>query len=223
MTVITWGSLIVTRSTLPIAVALSTAAALLLSACGGGSPSKPSGKIAGAQSNSPTAASPSSAAPKGAPEIKLPSDVKVEIEDPSGDPATAEPSADLQYAIRALREGYAQGNGQVPSMLYAYGPDAGIYWSQLIKKFRDQDKTITGTYRYYSMKVKLTSGSTAAGSYCEDQRQAFAKDIKTGKVYKTTPSNDDFFLNTVKLTKDQGVWKVAEASWKKGDSSCVRG
>ncbi|MEU1627015.1 hypothetical protein ABZ746_17180 [Streptomyces sp. NPDC020096] len=210
------------RSTLPIAIAMTTAAVVVLTACGSGSSPKPSDKIAGADSGSPSASSPT--ALKGAPEIKLPSDVKVEIEDPtSKDATTSTAIADLKYAILALRDGFAQGNGQADSMVHAYAMDAGIYWAKRIQKIKAEDKTITGTYRYYDLDVSLNGKDTAAAHYCEDQRQAFSKDIKTGKVFRTTPSNNDFYRFTVFLTKNaSGTWQVARESWTQGDKSCIR-
>lgn len=66
--------------------------------------------------------------------------------------------------------------------------------------------------------MRLDDGSSGSATYCEDQRQGFAKVVKTGKVLRTTPSKDDFFLNTVRLSKEQGVWKVARATWAKGEA-----
>lgn len=213
------------RATSLSAAALVAAGAIALTACGGSGGSG-GDKITDAPSTTstaatPTTAPPTTAAPAGAPQIKLPADVKVEITDPSG--ADSDPAvAGLKYAILALRDGYAQGSGTVPSMLHSYGMQAGLYWSKLISQFKGEGKTITGTYRYYDLKVTRTSATSRAATYCEDQRQAYAKVIKTGKVLRTTPSKDDFFLNTVQLVEDKGVWKVNNVVWTKGDPSCVR-
>jgi hypothetical protein len=208
------------------ATALLMAGALALTACGGSNDSA-GDKITGVPST-PAATSASATAtvsPAGAPAITLPADVKVEIADPgpAKDAATTAAVAGVKYAILALRDGYAQGNGEVPSMLHAYGTQAGLYWSKLIKDFSDQGKTITGTYSYYDLKVTLTNPTSGSATYCEDQRLAYAKVRKTGEVLRTTPSNDDFFLNTVQLGKDaHGVWKVDNVVWEKGKASCVR-
>lgn len=212
-------------------IALTLTAGLALTACGGSGDSG-GDKITGAPTATSASPSPSGsptgapARPAGAPEIRLPADVQVEIEEPGAgvDAATDKAVGDLEYAIRALRDGYAQGSGTVPSMLHSYGMQAGLYWSKLIKEFSDQGKTIMGVYRYYDIKVTPTSATSSTATYCEDQRQAYAKVRKTGVVLRTTPSRDDFFLNTVQLVKDaQGVWKVNNVVWKKGDASCVRG
>lgn len=211
------------RRTLSAAVALAPAAALLLTACGSTTP-KASSSITGANDGSAASASPSpsAAAPAGAPAITLPSDVTVDIVSPAPGDATVNAAvADLEYAIRALQYGYSRGSGQVAPMRYAYGQDAGIYWSKLIKRYRDDGNTLTGTDRFYDLKVTPTGATTASGTYCENQRDSFAKNIKTGKIDRTEPSDDDFFLNSVKLAKTQGVWKVSEVSWKRGDRSCV--
>jgi hypothetical protein len=215
----------------PLAVAaLALAGALALTACGGSNGSA-SDKITGspsatsATSSTSPSATATTAAAAGAPTITLPADVHVEITDPGAgkDAATTAAVAGLKYAILALRDGYAQGSGEVPSMLHAYGTQAGLYWSKLIKEFSDQGKTTTGTYGYYDLNVTLTNATSGSATYCEDQRLAYAKVRKTGEVLRTSPSNDDFFLNTVQLSKDaQGVWKVNNVVWEKGNASCVR-
>ncbi len=213
------------RRTLTIAIALAPAAALLLTACGSTTP-KPSTTIPGANSASPSApsSSPPPSTPAGAPRITLPSDVRVQIEGPdTADAGTEGAVAGLRYAILALRDGFAQDNGQVPSMLHSYALNAGVFWAKRIQTAKSEGRTITGTYRYYDFSVHLNGPDTAGANFCEDQRQAFSKDIKTGKVYRTTPSNGDFYRFTAQLAKDSsGTWKISQESWVQGDKSCIR-
>ncbi|HEY5836524.1 hypothetical protein [Streptomyces sp.] len=213
------------------AVALSLTGGLVLTACGGSGDSA-SDKITGAPTATSATASPSSsptagALPTGAPEIRLPADVRVEIEEPGAgaDEATGEAIRDLEYAIRALQDGFAQGSGTVPSMLHAYGMQSGLYWSKQIQQYKDAGKAITGTDRYYNIDMRIIDGKSALAHYCEDQRKSYSKDLKTGKINVTTPSDKDFYRFTVSLGFDPKtrVWKIDRQNWTQGDKSCITG
>ncbi len=219
------------RRTLSAALALVPAAALLLTACGSTAP-KPSHVIAGAGGGSTAAsagaagkAGSSGATPAGAPAITLPADVHVDIQPPApaADRATDAAVADLEYAIRALRAGFAQDDGQVKPMLHAYAVNAGLFWAKRIDTAKRQGRTITGTYRYYDLAVHLKGKNLASAGFCEDQRQAFSKEIRTGKVLRTTPGKDDFYAFTAQLSRNAaGTWQISAESWIQGDPSCVR-
>lgn len=214
----------------PLAVtALALAGALVLTACGSSNGSA-SDKITGAPSAT-SSASPSAtattAAAAGAPTIALPADVHVEITDPGTgkDAATSKAIADLKYAITALQDGFAQQSGEVPSMLYSYGMQPGLYWSKQIAAFKAADKTITGTDRFYAIDVQLKDSKSAVAYYCEDQRKSYSKNVKTEKINVTAPSDDDFYRFTLSLGLDakSGFWKIAAETWQQGDKSCVTG
>jgi hypothetical protein len=212
------------------ATALALAGALALTACGGsndsagdkitGAPSAPASVSAAASATATTAATPA-----GAPAITLPGDVHVDITDPGAgkDAATDKAIADLKYAITALQDGFAQQSGEVPSMLYSYGTQPGLYWSKQIAEFKAADKTITGTDRFYAIDVQLKDSKSAVAYYCEDQRKSYSKNVKTEKINVTTPSNDDFYRFTLSLGLDakSGAWKIEAETWKQGDTSCV--
>lgn len=210
------------------AAALAVAGAVALTACGG-SGGGGGDKISDAPTTSATSAPATTASaaptPSGAPAINLPADVKVEITDPGPgkDAATTKAIADLEYALKALQDGFAQGSGEVPSMLYAYGQQPGLYWSKQIQQFKDAGKTITGTDRFYNIKVQVTDGKSAHANYCEDQRKSYSKNVKTGKVNVTTPSTKDFYRFTVSLGLDSasGVWKINQETWTQGDKGCI--
>lgn len=212
------------RRTLTIAIALAPAAALLLTACGAGTATKTS-PITGAApaSSAPASPTPATTTPPGAPRITLPADVTVQITDPAPtNAATNSAVSGLKYAILALRDGFSQDNGQAASMLRSYALNAGVFWAKRIQTSKNEGRTITGTYRYYDLSVHLNSADTAGATFCEDQRQAFSKNIKTGKVYRTTPSNSDFYRFTAHLTKKSGAWQISDESWVQGDKSCIR-
>jgi hypothetical protein len=81
---------------------------------------------------------------------------------------------------------------------------------------------ITGTYRYYQPLVKTLQGGNLQVQYCEDQRKAYAKDAKTGKVHVTTPSVLDFRQWTLLMAKSpSGEWHVFDHTWLEGAKQCV--
>jgi hypothetical protein len=209
----------VSRRTLPVAITLTAAAGVLLTACGGGT-SKTPDKIAGASSGSPTQASSSPSA--GAPKFDLPPDVQVVINDPkTGDSTKDKALQDLEYSIKARLEGYIKGDGETANMLRYFTTPAGPYWAQDISNVRKQGLTLTGRYSYYDFSLKLFNDKSASAEYCEDQRQAFGKVIKTGQVQRTQPSMQDFrqYVVAMKLD-DKGDWQVAQVHWQKGVTSC---
>ncbi|MEU6079240.1 hypothetical protein [Streptomyces sp. NPDC047108] len=217
------------RRSLAFVTALAASSSLLLSACGGGGetpstsgkPSK-SGKAGAPDQTSPAKSSGVPSGRGGAPRISLPPDVALDIAKPDADARSRAALADLSYAIAALIDGKAKGDGGTASMRHAFDSEAGRYWAEAIEDFRKSGRTITGSYRYYGLETDLVDRDSADARYCEDQRVAYPKDRKTGKVFRTEPSNDDFFLYTLKLRKVDGVWKVAQVQWAKGDASCVR-
>lgn len=207
------------------AISIAASGILLLSACGGGD-SGTSDKIKGVQTVAPTGSPPTTpAASAGAPAIKLPADVKVEIADPAPgkDAETTKAIGDLKYAIRALLDGTARGNGDVPSMTHAYTGVAGAYWTQRITAVRKSGQTITGTYRYYGLDMTLT-GASGHGHYCEDQSKAFGKNLKTGTVHTTPVTADSYVYYTVDATRNaDGTWQISQVNWSKGAKECVHG
>ena len=210
------------------AAALAVAGAVALTACGG-SGGGGGDKISDAPTTSATSAPATTASaaptPSGAPAINLPADVKVEITDPGPgkDAATTKAIADLEYAIKALLDGTAQGDGSAASMRYAYTGQAGAYWAQRIAAVKQSGQTITGTYRYYRIDAQA-SGQGIQAHYCEDQSKAFGKDVKTGKVNRNAPSVKSYLYYTVGMFKDTaGTWQVSQVNWTKGAHQCLNG
>lgn len=224
------GESTVKRRTLPVAAALTATAALLLTACGGGDDSsKGNDKIAGAGTGGAGSPSPSTSASasadKNAPSFAFPSDIKVTVDkEPTGDATKDAVLRDLAYAAQARLEGLVKGDGQTANMSRYYAADALVYFDKQITETRQKGLTSTGTYRYYDFKVLDLNGSVATARYCEDQRQAFAKEIKSNTVHRTTPSNNDFIQVSVQTAKDsRGDWQVRRVSWKKATAECVQG
>ncbi|MFJ6571605.1 hypothetical protein ACIQNU_29790 [Streptomyces sp. NPDC091292] len=214
-----------------VAAGLFTAAALTLTACGGdsggGSGGSGNDKIEGAESGGESSPSPSTSATveKDAPTFDLPSDLKVDVTaKPTQDAAKDALVRDIGYAVRALNEGFAKGDGKTPNMNRYFAMPALSYWGEQIDRLKKDGLTATGTYAYYDFEVTDLQGKSAAVRYCEDQREGFDKEIKSGKIHRTEPSKDDFILNTLEAAQGpKGDWQVRSVSWKKGVEACVRG
>ncbi|MER5546140.1 hypothetical protein ABT072_27665 [Streptomyces sp. NPDC002589] len=171
-------------------------------------------------------ATPSASAPaeKNAPHFDLPSDITVKVErQPTGDAAKDAVLRDLAYAAQARQEALTQGEGTANFSRY-YAADAFVYINQQVAAARNKGLTSTGSYRYYDFRVLDLNGQSASARYCEDQRKAYAKEVKTNKVHRTQPSDNDFIQITVQTAKDsRGDWQVRQVSWKKAVAECVQG
>ncbi|MFJ9521324.1 hypothetical protein ACIRPK_24115 [Kitasatospora sp. NPDC101801] len=207
-------------------VAAATLLAAVLAGCSSGV-SKPSGDISGAQTAAPTTAAPSPSAPAtqaaGAPEIKLPADLTVEVQfKPSGDAVKDKVGADLAYALRAFNEAQAVGDINTPGMVFAYTGTAGGYMKQAVDQLTSRQQTVTGLDRYYALTVEVKEAGKAVVAYCEDQSKSFAKEKASGKVLATTPSIADFtdWTMGMELAADKGVWRVASPVAEKGSARC---
>ncbi|MFG2939804.1 hypothetical protein [Streptomyces sp. NPDC048282] len=185
-------------------------------------------KIKGADSSESASASPSASesADKNAPSFAFPSDITVTVDRKSTGDATKDAILrDLAYAAQARLEAFAKGNGQTVNLNRYFAGYARTYWIDRVAQVKKDGLTVTGHYRYFDFAVTdVANGKAAAVRYCEDQSNAYGKVIKTQKVQKTKPSDDDFILNTLQVAKDSaGDWQVTGQHWKKGDASCVQG
>lgn len=218
-----------TLTTTTAAVACGLAAAtLLLTACGGGSDDDAS-KI----KSSPTSAAPAPTATPSAtattqdanaPVFDFPKDVTVEIKmSMTGDKVKDAVLRDHSYAIQAIQLAYVKQNPALPVFLKYTTGGGQSSWATDIKSYRDQNETITGHLHFYDFKVTLTDATTAGVSYCDDQRDSFDKNTKTGKVDRNAPSANSFvqWADLMKQAAD-GTWKVSRSIMKRGASECRR-
>ncbi|WP_435133731.1 hypothetical protein [Actinacidiphila sp. bgisy144] len=216
-----------TRSSLPVAAVTAAAAALLLAACGGGSNS--SDKISssdsptGSASATATTASPTQAAGPTAPKFDLPSDIKINFDGfDSSDPTKKAALKDATYAATAVVEFTARVYTKEPAFFKRFwtGEHGAEFADSLIAQGKD-GSVVTGTFNYYKPVVKTLSTGNLAVQYCEDQRKAYGKDAKTGKVDVTTPSLEDFNLWTLTMTKSStGEWQAYDHTWQNGAKQC---
>ncbi|MFG2964525.1 hypothetical protein ACGFZS_14720 [Streptomyces sp. NPDC048288] len=207
----------VKRRTVPVASALATTAALLLTACAGGDDSSEGNSKPPSASASPVHT---------APNFDFPSDITVTVDRQSTGNATRDAILrDVAYSTQANIEAFTSDNGRTANLDRYFAGQALTYWSQRVATLKKDGLTLTGDYLYYDFKVTdVTNGKTAAARYCEDQGKAYGKEIKTGKVLHTKPSDNDFILYTLQAAKDsRGDWQVTQQHWKRADASCVRG
>jgi len=218
----------VTRTSLPIAVALAASAGLLLSACGGGGSS--SDKIqssASTPTSAPTtsaSASPTQAAGPDAPKFDLPPDVKIDFQGfTSSDATKVEVLRDATYAATAVVETEALGKkSETPNLKRFFPSEHGAELADQLISYAKSGKVATGTFRYYNPKVTVNKGAgSVTVGFCEDQRKAYDKDIKTGKVTITQPSLKSFNSWTYVMGKSaSGEWTVFSYSWNHGVAKC---
>ncbi|MBD0740047.1 hypothetical protein [Streptomyces sp. CBMA29] len=216
-----------TRSSLPIAVALAASAGLLLTACGGGG-SDSSDKIqpsATVTTAAPTAtsASPTQAAGPNAPKFDLPSDAKAEFSGfDTSDVEKKDVLRDVKNAILTIQEAEAVGKGNTPNIKRYFAPVQAATLSDMAIAYRKSGYTITGTVKDYRPTVKFDASDRAQVTYCEDQSHAYDKLISTGEVQKSTPSVKDYSLWRMGLAKNAaGDWQVTDYSQQKGVSKCA--
>ncbi|MFJ2636629.1 hypothetical protein ACIO6U_32400 [Streptomyces sp. NPDC087422] len=218
-----------TRSSLPIAVALAASAGLLLTACGGGGSDssdkiQPSGTVTTAAPTA-TTASPTQAAGPNAPKFDLPSGITTDFKGfDSSDPKKQAILSSAKYAALSILEFEAKVyTKETPNFKRFWtGAHGATFADSIISQGKD-GSVITGDYPYYNAVVKTLQGGTGNVSvqYCEDQRKAYAKDSKTGKVTVTTPSLSDFRLWTLLMTKSpSGEWTVFDHTWVQGAKQC---
>ncbi|MEE4545706.1 hypothetical protein V2S66_27525 [Streptomyces sp. V4-01] len=216
-----------TRSSLPIAAALAASAGLLLTACGGGG-SDSSDKISTSAPAATTAAPTTSASPTqvegpNAPKFDLPSGITTDFRGfTSGDAKKQAILTDARYAATAILEFEAKVYPkETPNFKRFWTGEHGAEFADSIISQGKGGSVITGVYPYYNPVVKTFSTGNVSVQYCEDQRKAYAKDSKTGKVTVTTPSLSDFRSWTLLMTKSpSGEWTVYNHSWIQGAKQC---
>jgi hypothetical protein len=211
-----------------MAVALAASAGLLLTACGGGG-SDSSDKIstsappATTTTAAPTTAPPTQAEGPNAPKFNLPSDITTDFRGfTSSDPKKQAILTDAQYAATAVLEFEAKiYTKETPNFKRFWTGEHGAEFADSIISQGKDGSVITGSYPYYSPVVKTFSTGNVSVQYCEDQRKAYAKDSKTGKVTVTQPSLSDFRSWTLLMTKSSsGDWTVYNHSWIQGAKQC---
>jgi hypothetical protein len=219
----------VTRSSLPLAVALAASAGLLLSACGGGG-SDSSDKIATSSTGpAATAAATTTASATASDDVKrpstaLPKDLTMTFDWPrTGDATKDAVLRDGEQYVRALKRASAEGDIKDPAYLFYSRDDALSYAHDQIKANIDGGWAPTGHDHYYAAKVDVVNSGSATLSFCRDQSKVFSKNVKTGKVVRGTPNADSFILYNLLLVHDSasnGVWQSSRITVIEGAKQC---
>ncbi|CAM5361986.1 hypothetical protein [Streptomyces purpurascens] len=214
------------RPTFLAALTLTAAAALTLSACGSddSSKNKDNDKIAGADTGSETAASPTASDASSAerPKIDLPSDLSYTFDWPkTGDKDKDAILADGEQSIKAVDLAIVNQDALDKAYLHYYEGEAAASTQKFIQNYVDHKASITGVYRFYAPEVAVDKDGTASLSYCEDQGKAYVKYLKTDKVKKTEVTAKSYVIYHTSLKKnDKGVWAVQKMVSQSGSPKC---
>ncbi|CAL9544046.1 hypothetical protein SUDANB176_04304 [Streptomyces sp. enrichment culture] len=214
------------RRALPItAAALTVAAALLLSACGGDGDASSSDDIKGADTGAGSpSASASSSAPSDVerPEITLPDSFRLTFRDwTSSDP---DEQAVLDDGREQLRAGYAAivENDPDSEALAFYDTEAGLSQDRKwVKSYTDKNVTVVGELPVFDPEATLFAKKTKAQlRYCTDESEARTEHRRTGEEVGNPPGTDPEAAYTVTMQKSaQGVWQTVSTTSKRGGCS----
>ncbi|GAA3125692.1 hypothetical protein ACFQ0X_26855 [Streptomyces rectiviolaceus] len=215
------------RPALLAATALTAAAVLSLSACGGGDgDSKENDKIAGAESGEKRESPSPTASDDGIerPEIKLPKGVKNVFEGgKTGDAKKDAILADNERRINSIDEAITVDAEKHPALKFYSSGDALLSAADYVQGFYKDGRSFEGTTRYFNRQVTFLKSGAAAVTYCVDETKSYPKDRKTGKVDKSIPaSKDDYaFYNTRVKKNAKGVWQTDSVTSTSGAKQCL--
>ncbi|MFJ2606668.1 hypothetical protein ACIQOU_19600 [Streptomyces sp. NPDC091279] len=215
------------RPTVLAALTLTTVTALCLSACGNDDTTdnaKDTGKIAGADTDEKTSASPtpSAADSAGRPEITFPSDAKNVFKDQKTGSAVKDAVvADSALATNAVDEAIFQGSTGTKALGFYNTGKALSNSITYVQQYIDKSNTWVGETRYYDYKVTLSGDKAAYVAYCSDESDSYIKNKKTKKVDKSPGTSNSFVEYHTKLAKNaKGVWQTTDIASTRGSKAC---
>ncbi|MFE7172430.1 hypothetical protein [Streptomyces sp. NPDC057616] len=211
--------------TSPAAMALAATAAVLLTACGGGSDnSKGDAKTAVSTPKSETSASPHAKASSSTdrPAITFPSDAKNVFEDQKTGNATKDAVlADSALSVSSMDDAIFKGSTDTKALGFYNAGKALNTAVTFVQGYIDKNDTWIGETRYFDRKVTLTGASKAYVTYCSDESKSFLKNKKTKKVDNTPTSADSYVLyHTVLAKSAEGTWQTTDIVSNRGDKAC---
>ncbi|WP_432119099.1 hypothetical protein [Streptomyces sp. bgisy032] len=210
------------RRPLPVAVALTATAALLLTACGSGDDkSADNDKIAGAgqeektpkESATPPAA-PAEDRPDGV-DVSLPKDMNLVFDwEKPKDKNEAAAMDDAANFIRAIYRGVDKRTTK-DAAVTAYATGDGLRYAKTqINARLEGGWTATGTRRHYQDTTRSApNGNSVEVAFCVDSSKFYGKEVKTGKILKSKPSIadfDHFRIVMVKFPTGEGLWQASK-------------
>ncbi|KDR62178.1 MULTISPECIES: hypothetical protein [Streptomyces] len=212
------------RRTLPLA-ALTAAAALTLTACGGsGEPND----IKGAGGSASAGASEAADEPEGKrPDIGLPKDAVMVVD--KGQPAEAahQPALDDAFRfIQAMRHGIVAQDPDDAAYQYYSTAGAARYARGQIEQWVKGGWTPTGKDQYYDTGTSsVGDGKGVLVTFCRDQSQTFSKSLESGEVHRTEKSPKSFQKYSVLMREKQGesgVWQAGQIEVQGEAKECSR-
>ncbi|MGW3653385.1 hypothetical protein [Streptomyces sp. NPDC000878] len=207
------------RRSLPVAAALTATAALLLTACG-----SEDDKTVGAEQDTKTpteSAAPSTAAavaaankPDGV-DVSLPMDVDLVFD--WAKPESKNEAAAMDDAANFFRAIYRGVDNRTTkdAAVTTYATGGGLRYAQVqINEWIKGGWTAAGTLRHYDVTTRSASnGNSVEVAFCTDSSKFPGKEVKTGKVLKSTPSIADydyFKIVMVKFPTGDGLWQASK-------------
>ncbi|MFH8368633.1 hypothetical protein [Streptomyces sp. NPDC018031] len=199
------------------ALAAAAATALLIAGCGGSEDTKDD-KIKGADKGGTSSSSPTPrktvAADPDAPKVSFPDDFEFITEfDQPADPKQAAALDGAVNFVRGIKHGITRQDVKDPVHTYYSDPmgTAPTYARDQITKHIKGGWTLTGKDRFTRPEVRLAKGGKqAAVTFCEDQSQMFGKEVKSGKILRTEPSDKDYYYFEVTMVPvaKSTVWQA---------------
>ncbi|WP_329052706.1 hypothetical protein OG873_25075 [Streptomyces violaceus] len=220
------------RRPLPVSVALTATAALLLTACGSGDDkSSDNDKVTGAYQGAKTPKG--SASRSGAPavdnpdgvDVSLPKDMNLVFDwDKPKDKNEAAAMDDAANYLRAIYRGVNKRTTK-DAAVTAYATGDGLHYANTqINAWIDGGWTATGTLRHYDGTTRSApNGKSVEVAFCADSGKFFGKEIKTQKILKTKPSIEDFDyfkIVMVKFPTNEGLWQASKVFVEANAEKC---
>ena len=217
------------RRTLPALTALATVTVLLLTACGGES-SEPGGKTPGTGKGSAKAsASPGEEGEAiDRPEMEFPKDFKMtwDVATPA-DPDEAAAVNDARNYMEATFHAVTEQDPEDSAYKFYAVPlsQARQYAKETAEAIVQRGWTVAGELRHSHVQVrKEESRKLITVSFCQDESEAFSKEVTTGKVLKDQGSEEPYYAYSVLMEKSasiEGLWQAKSASATKGAAQCA--
>ncbi|MEU9628650.1 hypothetical protein AB0D89_17810 [Streptomyces luteogriseus] len=214
------------RRPLPVAVAMMTVTALLLTACGSGDD-----KIADAGQGRETSRESTEPSPPLAEDrpdgvdVSLPSDVDLVFDwDKPEDGNEAAAMDDAANYLRAIYRGVAKRTTK-DAAVTAYSTGGGLHYADTqINAWIDGGWTATGTLRHYNATSRSTpNGQSVAVAFCADSGTFYGREINTKKVLRTKPSIEDFDyfkIIMVKFPTRKDLWQASKVFVETNAAKC---
>ncbi|MEU6768938.1 hypothetical protein ABZ916_41295 [Streptomyces sp. NPDC046853] len=227
---------------LPLAaVSLTTAAALLLTGCGGddsGSADKSKDKAAGSDAKKQESAGAETGGADGAdqapevdrPAMKFPKDMNMIFEKTKlSDPDQAAALNDAENYARSTVYGIIKQDPEDAAYKFYSEPKspAAKYAKYQIDKHASGDLSLSGERRHSDAKVQPAKGGGKKGgfvvTFCSDDSKIKGKDLQSGTTFPFEPGLQNFWLWTVDMVPSkstEGLWVAHDVVVKDKAKEC---